>query len=490
MILRDSILHTNGFVRSTILLCTVVFLFIFAGCKPVGINYTPPEPNVPDIWANKLVEAGQSDGGISKWWQTFNDPMLEGLIEESLQNNLDIRAALSRIDEARYLRAVAAGEKSIQVDASGFYRQGKASENGLEVVPGAANDRTNLHNVGLDASWEIDVFGRIKRSVESADASYQATIEDYHDVEVILSAEVASAYVNVRTLQARLYYAQGNVMTQKDTLTLTKDRFKAQIVPEIDVRQAELNLARTESSIPTLELQIEQAIYSLSVLLGREPGYLRERLSSTQPMPQPSDILAIGIPAEVVRSRPDIRRAERFLAAQTAKVGVATADLYPRFSLSGSFAFEGTQLKHLGYEDSKRWTWGPSINWSLFNGDRLKNNLAAEKSRTEQALIEYQRIVLRSLQEVESSLTAYSKEQSRKEIVSRSVEAAKKSVELVSDLYKSGLTDFQNVLDTEKSLFEQQDAYASSSGLVLQNLIEVYRSAGGGWDPLAQAETP
>ncbi len=490
MSLTHNIFKIDGYIEKAIFLCTAGCLCLFIGCKPVGIDYTAPETNVPDIWANKLIEAEQNDDGLTNWWQSFNDPMLNELIEESLVNNLDIRSALSRIDEARYLRAIAAGEKAVQVNASGFYRQAKASEYGLEAVPGASTHRQNLHNVGLDASWELDVFGRIRRTVESADAVYQATIEDHHDVEVMLSAELASVYVNIRTLQARLYYAQENVKIQNDTLNLTLDRFKAQIVPEIDVRQAELNLARTESAIPALELQIEQAIYSLSVLLGREPMYLREKLADARPMPQPMDVLAIGMPADVVRLRPDIRRAERFLAAQTAKVGVATAQMYPSFSLSGSFAFEGTQLKHLGYEDSRKWAWGPTVNWSLFNGDRLKNNISAEKARTEQALIEYQSIVLRSLQEVEGSLVAFSKEKSRKEIVSRSVEAAKKSVKLVGDLYKSGLTDFQNVLDTEKSLFEQQDAYASSSGLVLQNLISVYRSAGGGWNPLAVADTP
>ena len=473
----------------------IVFFFslgilILTGCqKPFDVdNYNEPEANVPDQWSTKLAGniLKQSDeADISQWWETFNDPYLNDLVTRSICENLDIKVALSRIAQSRINRAITAGEKKLNLDALGFYSQSMPSNYGLETIPGQNAHHSNLHNIGIDASWEIDVFGRIERAINAADADYQASIEDLYDVQSILKSDIVSTYIEVRTLQSRLYYARENVKSQSDTLELTQDRFDAQLVPQIDVQQAKLNLSRTQSSIPSLQIQINQAINRLATLLGEKSKDLLDEITSRKDLPEPSLLIKLDVPVDSVRRRPDVRASERRLYAQSLRVGVAETELYPKFSLSGSFAFEGTQLKHLGYDDSRKWSWGPSINWSLFNGDRLSNNILLEKERTEELLLLYKSTVLNALEDVENSLIAYNKESERKNILKNSVLAAKESVRLVNELYKSGLTDFQNVLDTERSLFEQQDEYASSSGSLLQNLVSLYKATGGGWEPLS-----
>jgi len=351
------------------------------------------------------------------------------------------------------------------------------------ITHNTAPDQMNLHAVGFDASWELDVFGGIRRSIESADAGLQATVEDYRDVLVSLYAEVALNYVEVRALQARLAYARSNVTAQQKTLQLTRDRLKAGIAPELDVAQAESNLANTESEIPSLEIALTQTINRLGVLMGEAPSALHDLLVQEAPIPVPPAKTAVGLPAELLRQRPDVRRAERELASATAQIGVATADLYPRFSLSGAFALEGTQVKDLGKIDSRAWSFGPSFRWNIFDGVRNIYRIQAAEAITKQAFIRYQQTVLIALEDVENAMVAYEKEQIRRDALIRAADASARSVKLVQTLYETGLTDFQNVLDSQRSLFQQQDRLAQSEGLVTANLIAVYKALGGGWDP-------
>jgi NodT family efflux transporter outer membrane factor (OMF) lipoprotein len=456
---------------------------IAVGCA-VGPDYTPPEPEVPDAWHLELsrgLDEGQAD--LRTWWTTLEDPILDGLIERAGAGNIDLRVALARVLEARAVRGVARGQWFPNVDGQGSASTNQVPENLAQILVPDGTRTFSSYQLGLDASWEIDVFGRIRRSTESADATLMASVEDYRDVLVALYADVAFTYVELRALQQRVAYAVSNVENQTDTLQLTRDRNRAGLAADLDVRQAELNVAETEAVIPFLEAQIAQSIHRLGVLLGQPPDVLYGELEEPVPTPDPSPKLEIGLPADLMRQRPDVRSAERQLAAQTARIGVATADLYPRFSLVGTFALSAVDAAEFFTRGSTRYGLGPTMQWNLFSGGRIRNLISAEDARAQQALARYEQTVLLALEDVENSIAAYDLEITRREALERSVIAAEQSVELVKVLYRTGLTNFQNVLDMERSLFRQQDQFAESEGNVVQNLIRLYRALGGGWDP-------
>jgi len=310
-----------------------------------------------------------------------------------------------------------------------------------------------------------------------------ASVEDYRDVLVVLYADVATNYVELRALQQRRAYAVSNVENQTGTLQLTIDRNRAGLAADLEVRQAELNVAETEAVIPLLEEGIARTIHRLGVLMGEPPNALYAELEESVPTPSASPNVEVGLPMNLLRQRPDVRGAERQLAAQTARIGVATADLYPRFSLVGTFALSATDAAEFFSRGSTRYGLGPTMQWNLFSGGRVRNLIDVEDARAQQALTRYEQTVLLALEDVENSMVAYEREQDRLEALERSVVAAQASVDLVKTLYRTGLTNFQNVLDMERSLFRQQDKFAASEGVVVQNLISLYRALGGGWDP-------
>jgi len=464
---------------------SVAALLILQGCSvlKVGPDYEAPETAMPDAW-HQEVAAGLVEGeaDIQNWWEVFNDPVLTDLIEQPTVGNKDLQTAFGRIQEARAARGFATGEFYPDVDGSGSAERTRQSE-GIVRNPGAPQKRVdNFYDVGVDATWEIDVFGRISRSVESADASLQSSIEDYRDVLVSLYAEVALNYMDVRAFQARIQFSKNNIATQAGTVQLTQDRLASEIAPELDVRQAELNLSRTEADLPRLEQSKVQAINRLGVLLGQPPAMLHPILEVDAPIPRPPEQVAVGLPSELLRQRPDIRSAERQLASQTAQIGVATADLYPRFSLSGSFAFE-TAGRGIFSNGNHAWSFGPAFRWNIFDGGRVRNNILAQDAISNQLLSDYENTVLLALEDVENSMVAFEQEKIRRDALERSVIAAQESVRLVKELYIAGLTDLQNVLDMERSLAEQQDDLAESAGRVSQNLVALYRALGGGWEP-------
>ena len=455
-----------------------LLVILLQGCT-VGPDYVKPETEMPDAWNNDLAKGlKDSQADIQKWWEVFNDPALDALIQRAAENNHDLQKAVSKIEESRALRALVSGEYWPNIDAAGSYSRARVSENGL--IPFSNPDQTNLHSAGGGAAWEIDLFGRINRSVESADATYQATIEDYRDVLVSLYSEVATNYIDLRSVQARLHYAQQNVALQKKTVKLTKDRLEAELVPQLDVTQAQLNLANTESTIPTLIILENKALNRLATLVGVHPGTLNEEVSKTSEIPKAPRELIIGIPAELLRQRPDIRKAERQLAAQTAQIGVATAALYPSFSLSGTFVLEATELGDLSSWGSRKYGFGPSFSWNIFDGNRVQSNIQVQEARTEQLLSAYKQAVLKGLEEVENAMISYASELDRSQALQRAVTAADKSAELVEIRYVNNLSDFQNVLDMQRSLSTQQDKLADSQGAVVKNLVSLYKALGGG----------
>ena len=470
--------HSSRAVLAKLLILAVLGMGFMQGCITVGPDYGPPEQIMPDAWHQELTkDLAEGETHLKTWWKSLNDPILNNLIERAAAGNLDLQEAAARVTEAEARRGISTGERFPDINGTGFTERSRTSE---DFFPPTGSRNDNVYGLGLDASWEIDFWGRIRRLVESADAGLQASVEAYRDVQVLLFAEIALNYVEVRTLQTRINFAENNVETQQGSLEITQARLDAEIVGELDVRQAELNLASTEAFIPTFRSAMLKAINRLGVLLGEFPSALYDELIAPRPIPHPTDSIMLNMPADLLRQRPDIRQAERELAAQNARVGVATSELYPRFFLLGDFGFVGSSDI---FDYTKRgWSIGPSFRWNLFDGGRVRSFIRVEDARTQQALVRYEQTVLDALEEVENSMISYTEEIKRRDYLEDSVEAAQKSVDLVNTLYITGLTDFQNVLDMERSLFEQQDDFAFSKGSVTQNLIRIYRSLGGGWN--------
>lgn len=462
--------------------CAVVAA-LTAGCVTVGPDYAAPTPVVPDQWQQTVLDEMSSDEpDIIRWWELLEDPQLTTYIERARQGNPGLMEAVARIREARAARAIAAGERVPDINGSGGAIRERTSETFFPpVVDG--NRTSNLYDYGASASWEADVWGRVRRLVESADANLEASVESYRDVLVLLNAQVALAYTDVRTSQDRINFTRGNIKSQRDALKLVEDRNKAGLASDLEVRQAELNLYRTEAFLPVLQANLTAAMNQLGVLLGEPPGALHAELAASKSIPKAEGELLLGIPGDLIRRRPDIRAAERTLAAQTARVGVATADLYPQFNILGRFSIVTTNFDDLGDWDNRGWSVGGIFSWNLFDGGRVRGQIDVEDARTEQALRRYEQTVLDALEEVETSMSDYAREQERRASLAKSVFAGQESVRLVLILYRTGLTDFQNVLDMQRSLFEQQDEFADSEGQVTGNLIRIYTALGGGWDP-------
>ena len=457
-----------------------------AGCavlRPVGPDYAEPTVGLPDRWHAELVSGLEDRSApLHGWWAAFNDPLLDELMARARGANLDLRAAAARIEEARALLGVVGSQRFPQVDGVGAAQVTRESEATVPFIPPGLDRSSEYYQLGLDATWELDFWGRVRRSVESAAANLDASVEDYRDVLVVLYAEVAATYVDVRSLQGRLAYAEANIQQQQGTLELTRGRFQAGLVPELDVRQAELNLARTSSILPLLQTALHRSIHRLGVLVGEAPAALYDVLIAPGAIPQPPAEMLAGIPADMIRQRPDVRRAERLLAAQTARIGVARADLYPQFFLPGTLSLEAPDAGDLFDSDSGAYGIGPVFRWQLFSAGRVRSNIKAEEARTEAALRAYEQTVLLALEEAENSLVGFAQSQIRLQELERTVQAAEQSVTLVSTLYRTGLTDFQNVLTMEQALTVQQDELAAAQGGLARELIGLYKALGGGWE--------
>jgi NodT family efflux transporter outer membrane factor (OMF) lipoprotein len=438
---------------------------------------------MPDAWEQKAAADLQPGSpGLESWWLRFQDPVLNQIIDKARAGNLDLKLTLLRVDEARALRGMAQSQFFGSVNAYGSALGTRVSKEGEFVPNGSATELKGFYTLGTDAAWEADLWGRVRRSVEAANANLAATVEDARDVYVTLLAVVADSYVQVRTLQRQIAFAEQNATLQQATLDLARHRFMAGLVPELDVHRAELNLAITESSIPALQTALRQSENALAVLLGGFPAELSPILATPAPIPQSTAPVQVGVPAELLRQRPDIRRAERLVAAQNARIGVAASEWYPRFILVGDLHLEALSGQPFFASEALAYAFGPQVRWNIFNGGRVRNEVRAENTRTEQALNRYEQTVLQAVQETESAMVAYAQETQRNERLKEAVKAAGRSVEQSQVLYTSGLTDFQNLLDMERDLFQQQNLQAVSEGTITQDIIAIYRALGGGWD--------
>jgi NodT family efflux transporter outer membrane factor (OMF) lipoprotein len=422
---------------------------------------------------------------LGQWWTTLNDPTLMRLVDRALQGNLDLRQASARVREARARRGLIAAERFPTLDATGAVSWTRSSED--TTFPGADQDNT-LYTAGFDASWELDVFGRVRRSVEAAEADVQARVEDLRDVLVTLLAEVALNYVEVRSGQTRLAVAEANRDAQAKTLALVQLNYEAGEVSRLDLEQAQSNLQTTQSQIPTLEIQLAQAQHRLAVLLGQPSGTLDAELGERQRVPVPPPEVAVGVPADTLRRRPDVRRAERELAAQTARIGVATADLYPRFTLLGSIGLEALSFSNLFSGANAVYSVGPNMRWNLFNAGSIRQNIAVQDARQEQALIAYEAAVLNALKDVDDALIAYGKEMTRRQSLLAAEQATRRTVEIAQNRYSAGEGDFLTVLDAQRSLLSLQDQLAASNAQITTNVISLYKALGGGWTTLMPEE--
>ncbi len=472
---------------------------LVSACK-VGPDYHKPDVPLPAQFseaksstrpttrsATQPIAADEQSDDYRRWWTTLNDPELDSLIERAVQGNLDLAAAEARIREARSQRSVTASGLWPQVDANGSFTRSKLSAN---AVPGAGGQRgvfilrvaTNLWQAGLDATWAISVFGGTRRVIDAGDYAIAAAYEDRRDVMVTLMAEVAVDYINLRSDQRQLAVAQTNLAGHQQTFALTRSKAEGRVIPYLDVAQQEAQAATTASTIPTLEASIRQDIHHLSTLLGLYPGALKAELSEPGKIPQGPSNVPPGLPSDLVRRRPDVRRAEWQLAQATAQIGVATADLFPKFSVTGALGTEGTKFKQLFDYSSRFYEIAPGVTWDIFDAGKVRSNIAVQNARQAESLAAYRKAVLQSLQDVDDALVAYNREQQRLQYLREAVDANQRSVDLSTELFEKGNTDFLSVLDAQRSLFAGQNAMVRSGQAVTSDLIALYKALGGGWD--------
>jgi NodT family efflux transporter outer membrane factor (OMF) lipoprotein len=458
----------------------VLTLFL-AGCT-VGPNYEPPQPDMPATWAPPATTQPTTapsmtitePADVGQWWKNLQDPVLDSLIQRAIDSNLNLLQAQARVRQARASRRVTSAGLWPSVDSSAGYR--RAGSNG--------DNTSDLYQAGLDASWELDVFGGTRRSVESADANIQSAVEDLRDILVTLTSEVAINYIDLRGLQRQIEIARSNLVLQRRSYDLTRQRNAAGLVGGLDTANAETSVAATESQIPLLEASVRQSVYSISILLGQQPTALLEELAPIRPIPSPPSVVSVGLPSELLRRRPDIRRAEANLHAATANIGVATSDLYPRFFINGSAGVAGSRVRNLFDWNAVTYSIGPSVSWPIFTAGRVRAGIAVQEAVRDQTLLAYQQTILTALSDVESSLVSYQKEQERRAALERAVAASRRAYNLSVELYTGpGNADFLNVLNAQRSLFASEDALAQSDRTIATNLISLYKALGGGWEP-------
>lgn len=467
-------------MNRTIFCLTAILIWqVLSGCVKVGPDYLRPESKAPVAWQAPMdqgLTTGTSDHQtMAEWWTLLKDPLLDGFIQQAITGNLTLEQARSRLLQARANRDISSAALFPSLDAGGSATRDRTSGN-----RGGGTDITS-YSLGFDAGWELDLFGGRRRSVEAAQARLEASEEDLRDVLVSLLGEVALNYIDARTYQARLQIAEDNLAAQEETYALTKARYQSGLTSELALQQARYLVSSTRAQIPDLHTGFFNAAHQLAVLLGRPPGSLTEQLQVVVPLPTLPPSIAIGIPADILRRRPDIRKAERLLAAQTAQIGVATAELYPSFKLSGSVGLDALSAGKLFGSGSGSYSFGPSFSWPVFDAGAIEGNIRLQTSLQQEVLAGYKATVLSALKEVEDALVAYAQEQLRYQALHESADAAGQASALAEIQYQAGLINFTEVLVAKKSLLSFQDQLVQSTAIMSGNLIRLYKALGGGW---------
>ncbi len=455
--------HRFRMDHSKLHLLVILFVpFLFGGCLTVGPDYEQPE--VPTI-GNFSLETP------AEWWTTLGDPMLTELVGEALTNSPDIKSAVAAVRAARAQLGIVRSSFGPQIDARGGFTRREPSDG-------------DLYTAGFDAAWELDIFGGVRRANEAAKAFLDGQDAMRADVEVSLAAETASAYVRLREAQQRLRVARETVSSQKQTVELLMSKFKNGLISELYLQQARAVYESTCATVPMFGTAVEKALNALAVLTGSMPGTLHERFSDVWNIPVATTNDVIGIPADLLRRRPDVRKAERNLAEQTARIGVSKSDYFPKLTLNGSIGVEALSFSGLGQSGNEVSSFGPSIRWAIFRSGQIRNNVKAQTARQEQALADYEKSVLSAVQETRDALTAFRNEQLRLEALTAATDAARTAAELADNRYENGLEDFGVVLDTQRTQLQLEDQKVQSQSESALSLIRLYKALGGGWKAL------
>ena len=441
---------------------------------------------VPGNFVEQKPSAGiNSEPAINQWWKVFHDPELDSLVERAMGANLDLKLAGERLLEARAARRISRADllPSIQSSdslqrvrgglTSGIFHSGSSSL--------IAPFESNIFQFGFDASWEIDFFGGKRKALEAATADVRALEEARRDTLVSITAEVARNYAELRGFQRRLEIVRGNIKLQQDSLELTNVRAEAGLGTQLDVERQAAQLASTRALEPTLAAAEAQATHRLGVLLGAEPETLMEELARIAPIPLAPPVVPVGLPSDLLRRRPDVRQADAQIAAATARVGAARADLFPKITLTGAAGRQGTEFSGLTLGAGNFFAIGPGITLPIFTGGRIRANIEARKQQLAEAMTQYQSVVLRSLEETEDALSLYTRERDRHEHLTTAVDASRQATGLANELYVRGLSDFLSVLDAQRQQLAAEDDLAQSDATVVTGLVALYKALGGGW---------
>jgi outer membrane protein, multidrug efflux system len=470
----------------------VAALFI-TSCA-VGPDFQRPSQEVPPGWVEGSRDAEADPAALAAWWQSFHDPLLTSLVERGVSSNLDLKIASERLRQSRAVLGQTSGALWPSLDLSAQYQHSGSHLPDETVANAAGNSVTvsnsntrNLYKAGFDSSWEIDAFGGVRRSVEAASADVQASREDLRDVLVTMTGDIGMDYLSLRALQEQLAVTRENLAAQEHSAQITKKRYDAGFASALDLANAQAQVATTKAQVPSLQSQIRQTVYGLSLLLGREPGALLAELEPGKPLPPVPAEIPAGLPSELLQRRPDIRSAEARLHAATARIGVAKADLFPRFFLNGSAGIQATDLVSWSASVSRLWSIGPSMSWNLFNGGATRARIEENRSKADQALAEYRKAILSALKEVESAWVAFDKENERAALLSVAVENNRRAVDLANRLYAEGQSDFLSVLDAERSLYGAQQSLIGSRSQISTSLVSLYKALGGGWEGVKAA---
>jgi NodT family efflux transporter outer membrane factor (OMF) lipoprotein len=433
----------------------------------------------------------QDTAALAEWWQNFADAELTALVQRAIAQNLDVQVAQARLREARAtLRYTRASTQLPTVNAEATYTRSKTSTDNPQTPKLADNaggttllpTTYSISQAYFDASYELDLFGGVRRQVEASQSEAQSYEDSLRNTLVSVLAEVARDYVQLRQYQEQLAVARTTGATRQDTLKITQARSKAGLVGDADVANAAANLASTQASIPTIESNARQMMHAIAVLLGQNPGELLEELQMSRPIPAAPPTLPLGLPAELLRRRPDVRQVERSLAAATARIGIQVADLFPSMTLTGQYGSQSGNALNLVAAAARYYSLGPQIKWGILNYAAIQANIRTYEAKRDQQFLTYQKTVLTAFQDVENALVAYSKEQERQIALATEVEHYQKAADLAMLKYTRGLTNFLDVLDAQRSLATAQDALVQSKATVDINLIALYKALGGGWE--------
>ncbi len=466
---------------------------LLAGCE-VGPNYVTPHTPLSNSFDAPTATAPATTSAaapvdLAHWWRSLNDAELDSLIDRAIASNLDLHIAVTRLQESRAQQYIVSGGTLPYLDASGAAARGSGNNSTKGRVGAPLNSAANTTGlkeitqvVGFDAGWEIDLFGKFRRELEAAAADSQAVAEARNAVLITLIADVARAYVDLRTAQLRLDIAQQNIAAGEQTLNVVQQRFGLGLTNELDVALARRQIASERATVAPLEEAITQAQHRLAVLLGQPPESLSDELKTSASLPEPATKVITGLPADLLQRRPDIRQAERSLAAENARIGVATADLFPRLVLTAGLGLQGQGLGRMPTTSSLIWSVGPAASLPLLDFGRIDSTIMLENLRTQELYYNYQRTVLGAVEEVDNAANGYAAQRDRMDQLDQAVDASKRAVTLATGRYDRGLIDFLNVLDAQRQMYELQDQNTVAEQTVVLDYISLYKALGGGWE--------